>query len=240
MTERNLRLTLRSTFTALFAALICVGCLISIPLPGGVPISVQNMFSILAGCTLGGIQGAGAVGLFIVLGAIGLPVFSGAVGGMAILIGPTGGYIWGYFLGALVAGLILGTPHTFEKKFQVAHWLKIALAAFLGYLIVYIPGVPWFRHVVLSNPENNLNSVLTPLSTTGQLKQVLAWTVIPFIPGDLIKLIITVPLAATLRPILARYLYSDEKTEEAELIAAMKAKKERMDAIASKFNGESK
>ena len=68
--------TLRSTFTVLFAALICLGCFISIPI-GPVPITIQNMFAILAACILGGLNGAGAVGIFIVLGTIGLPVFSG-------------------------------------------------------------------------------------------------------------------------------------------------------------------
>ena len=76
----------RSAFTAVFAALICIGCVISIPVPGTVvPIAIQNLFCILAGLILGSVQGAGAVGLFLILGGIGVPVFSGAREDMAAL-----------------------------------------------------------------------------------------------------------------------------------------------------------
>ncbi len=210
MKDRSFRMILRSTFTAVFAAIICVGCLVAIPTPGGVPIAVQNMFCILAGGILGGIQGAGAVGLFMILGAIGLPVFAGAHGGMACLIGPTGGYIWGYFLAALAIGLILGTPHTFEKKFNIMMWLKIAIAALLAYVIVYVPGIPWFIHV-MKEQGKDVN-----------FAKALSWTCIPFIPGDLIKLFITIPLVAVLRPIAARYLYPNDKKEEEELLNSLK------------------
>ena len=222
VTKNNL---IRSTFTALFAALICVGCIISIPMPSGVPITVQNMFSILSGVLLGGIQGAGAVGIFIVLGAVGLPVYSGAVGGINILVGPTGGYIWGYFLGALISGIIVGTPHVEEKKFKISTWIRIAIATVIGYLIVYIPGVPWFRHIVLSNPENSLHNILSGLSVKDQFTKVLGWTVLPYLPGDIIKIIITIPLAAILRPVAARYLYPNDKKEEEELIEKIKNRK---------------
>ena len=94
--------TLKSVFTALFAALICAGSVIAIP-AGPVPIVLQNAFAVLAGLLLGPIQGAGAVGLFLIAGALGLPVFSGGKGGFAVFAGPTGGYLAGYFFAALVA-----------------------------------------------------------------------------------------------------------------------------------------
>ena len=215
MKEQNFKKLLRGTFTAAFAAIICVGCLISIPTPGGVPIAVQNMFCMLAGGILGGIQGAGSVGLFIILGGIGLPVFAGAHGGFAILTGPTGGYIWGYFLGALVEGLILGTPHKFEKKFNIWMWVKIALACLLGYVIVYLPGIPWFMHVMKEK------------GSSVSLMQALQWTFIPFIPGDLLKFLVSVPLIAVLRPVAARFLYADDKKEEQELIESLKANSDK-------------
>ena len=224
VTKNNI---LRSTFTALFAALICIGAVISIPLPSGVPITVQNMFCILSGCILGGIQGAGATGLFIILGILGVPVFSGAVGGMGVFVGPTGGYIWGYFIGALVAGIIMGTPHVEEKKFRASTWLRLFLAALAGYAMVYLPGVPWFRHIVLTNPDNKLHNILAGMSLKDQFFKVLSWTVIPYLPGDLIKLIITVPLSAVLRPVAARYLYPDDEKEEAELMERLRAKKQK-------------
>ena len=205
----------RSAFTALFAALICVGCVVSIPVPGTtVPIAVQNLFAILAGLILGGIQGAGAVGLFIVLGGIGIPVFSGARGGFGVLFGPTGGYIWGYFFGALVAGLIVGKPSIQEKKFKLSMWIKIAVASFIGFLIVYVPGIPWFMFQMAKKGS--------PVT----FQKALALTFTPYIAGDLLKWVVSIPLAAVLRPVAARFLYPADEKEEAELIEQLKKTKE--------------
>lgn len=200
----------RSTFTALFAAIICIGCFISIPLPGGVPITIQNLFAILAGLVLGGIQGAGAVGLFIILGAIGVPVFSGGKSGFAHLVGQTGGFIWGYFLAALIAGFIAGTPRTSEKKFKLSKWIILTIAALVGFVINYVVGIPWFIHVMTGKGK-----FLT-------LSKALEYTLIPFIPGDTIKFIVSIPLAAIIRPIVARYLYPDDRKEAEELINDLK------------------
>ena len=213
MKEHTLRTILRSTFTALFAALICAGCFISIPVPGSaLPIAVQNMLCMLAGGILGGIHGAGAVGLFIILGVMGLPVFSGGHKGFSWLAGPTGGYLWGYFIGALLVGLILGTPHVSEKKFSIMMWIKIALASLLGYAVVYAPGIPWFMH--LMKGQGN------PVS----FERALRLMFIPFIPGDVIKLIATVPLVAVLRPAAARFLYPAEEKELREMLDDLKAR----------------
>ena len=219
---------LRTTFTALFAALICIGCFISIPLPGGVPITVQNLFAMLAALILGGVQGAGSVGLFIILGIIGVPVFSGLKGGWAVFVGPTGGFIWGYFLAALVAGLIVGTPHTFEKRFGIKMWLRIILASLAGFALIYAPGIPWFIHVMAEKGK--------PQTVSAALNA----TLIPFIPGDTIKFIISIPLAAVLRPIAARYLYPDDEQELQEIMEEMKTRKAVHEKIVGKFKGDGK
>ena len=87
------------TLTALFAALIAAGTFISIPLPfSPVPIVLQNLFTVLAGLILGPALGAAAVALYLAAGIIGAPVFAGATGGIVRLIGPTGGFLIGYFL----------------------------------------------------------------------------------------------------------------------------------------------
>ena len=78
-------------FVAVFAALISIGCVIAIPLPGGVPITVQNLFCILAGGILGTYYGSLSVFTWMILGAVGIPVFANAHGGLAIILGPTGG-----------------------------------------------------------------------------------------------------------------------------------------------------
>lgn len=186
-------ISLRSLFVALFAALISVGCLIAIPVgPGGIPIVLQNMIAVLAACLLGNIHGAASVGLFLIAGALGLPVFAGGRGGFAHILGPTGGFLTGYFLGALATGLIAGRPSVSEKKIQIKNVLRLTAAVFAGFIIIYIPGVIQFMH-------------LKQTSFAGTM----AGCVIPFLPGDLIKCIITIPLAVKLRPVIAQYLFSE-------------------------------
>lgn len=182
--------TVQSVFTALFAALIVAGAFISIPAgPLGVSIVLQNMICILSGCVLGGIQGAASVGLFLMAGAIGLPVFAGGKGGFAVLFSPVGGFYYGYFLGALVAGIIVGKPKLSDKKITISYALRIALAAFLGFVILYLPAIPW------------------AMSKTGKsFAAIFAGYVAPFLIGDFIKMCATIALSLFLRPVAARYL----------------------------------
>ena len=109
---------LRTTFIALFAAIICVGCFIKIPL-GLIPVVLQNMLCILCAVLLGGIWAGAPTALFLTEGLIGLPVYSGGSGGLAVWLGPTGGFLPGYFLGAVAAGFIAGRPSVEEKKLSV-------------------------------------------------------------------------------------------------------------------------
>jgi biotin transport system substrate-specific component len=178
----------KSVFTALFAALICAGAVIAIPI-GPVPIVLQNAFAILAGLLLGPIQGAGAVGLFLIAGALGLPVFSGGKGGLAVISGPTGGYLIGYFLGALVAGFALQRAPKTEKMAALPFVISATIA---GFICIYIPGVFGLKKA--------LGLTLADALTKG---------LIPFIIGDAIKIIALIPITVQLRPIVARYLSPD-------------------------------
>ncbi len=196
--------TLKSVFVSLFAALICAGCFISIPLPGLVPITLQNMFAIMAGTILGGVQGAGAVGLFLILGCIGVPVFSGMHGGIGVLTGPTGGFLIGYFLAALAAGLILGNPTLSEDRKNPKFIIKVILAVIIAFVLNYLPGIPWFISVMTNRGKD--------MALSGALKACL----IPFIPGDVIKMIVTIILTLTLRPVIARYFTGDQISQETQ------------------------
>lgn len=180
---------LKAVFTALFAALIVVSAFISIPLPGSpVPIVLQNMMPVLAAALLGGVQGAGAAGLFLLAGSLGLPVFAGGRGGMAIILGPTGGFLIGYFLAAAAAGFYIGKPSPEQKT--PLH--KIIIGTLLGFVLIYIPGIAQF------------------IKITGKgLTEALSLACLPFLPGDGLKAVLTVVLAAKLRPVIARYLYKD-------------------------------
>ena len=195
MTDSKTKHTmLLSVFTALFAALIAVSGFIAIPLPGSpVPIVLQNMMPILAAALLGGIQGAGAAGLFLLAGIAGLPVFSGGHSGMARLLGPTGGFLIGYFIAAAVTGFYIGRPSIAGK----APLIKIISGCLLGFVILYVPGIAQFMKV-----------------TGKTLGQSLAVACIPFLPGDALKAVLAIFLAAKLRPVIARYLHKEPNTDE--------------------------
>ena len=99
---------LQSTvYASLFAALIACGAYLAIPIPiSPVPIVLQNLFVLLAGLLLGGRWGLASVGIYLLAGAVGLPVFTGGKGGVAHFFGPTGGYLVGFAASVFVAGLI--------------------------------------------------------------------------------------------------------------------------------------
>ncbi len=102
----------RFVWIPVFSALIAVSALFPIPI-GPVPISMQTFFVLLAGLLLGPRAAGAAVLLYIGAGCLGLPVFSGGKGGIAVLWGPTGGYLWGFALSAVIAGCVRKTTSFF-------------------------------------------------------------------------------------------------------------------------------
>lgn len=222
MTDRNKTSLTRTLFTLIFTALMCLSCFFSFQLTEQIPITLQNFFCILAGLILGGTQGSGATGLFLILGALGLPVFAGARGGWEVFTGATGGYLWGYFPASLVSGLIAGTPHVFEKNFDIKTWIRIALASLSGFAIVYLTGIPWFIHFMKESGR------------TYSLSQAMSLGFTPFASIDIIKLILSIPLAALLRPLAAKHLYPDDEKELEELMEGLKKRKKFMDRITGK------
>ncbi len=107
-------------FTALLAAVICAVSPWTIPL-GPIPLSLASLGVYLAACVLDCKHGVAAVVAYVVIGGVGLPVFSGARGGFGALVGPTGGYIIGYILLALAEGLIIDL---FAKEKRI--WLTLS------------------------------------------------------------------------------------------------------------------
>jgi biotin transport system substrate-specific component len=174
------------TFTALFAALTAAGTFISVPLPfSPVPVVLQNFFALLSGLIMGPLLGSAAVGLYLLAGAIGAPVFAGAAGGFVRFFGPTGGFLIGYFLAALTAGLIAGRPRPEIKTPR----RRIVLAVLAGFLIVYVPGVVRLKFAI-DKPWD----------------AAMAAGFIPFIIGDLIKGAAAVIIAPRLRRIAGEHL----------------------------------
>lgn len=182
----NRRSLARLSLTALFAALTAAGTFISIPLPfTPVPIVLQNMFALLAGLTLGPAAGGAAVGLYLLAGAIGLPVFAGASGGFLHFLGPTGGFLFGYLLSAILAGLIAGAPRAGVKT---PMW-RLALAAAAGALAVYIPGILQLKAALEASWIEAIAAGFTP-----------------FIAGDAVKTVIAALAAQGLRKSAANAL----------------------------------
>ena len=170
-------------FTAIAAAIICVAAPFSVPLPGLVPISLATFAVYLAGGLLGPKRGSIAVVIYILIGAVGLPVFSGFSGGFAKLLGVTGGYIIGYIPCALLTGI-------FADMNTKKHWsMPVGMA--LGTIACYAFGTAWFM-----------------IATGTPFLAALASCVVPFLVGDAIKIVaacaVTVPLKSRLEGILAK------------------------------------
>ena len=165
--------------TAVMAALICVAGPLSIFI-GPIPLTLSNFAVYLAAAVLGSKRGTLAVALFLLIGLIGMPVFSGFTGGLQKLIGVTGGYLIGYLPGAWIGGLAVKPGQTQPDK----KW-RLPLCLVLGTLVIYILGTIWF---VLQTG----NAVLAALSLC----------VLPFLPGDAIKIVAATLLAWPVRKAL--------------------------------------
>ncbi len=164
-------------YIALFAVLIAICSWISIQTT--VPFTLQTMGVFLAVSILGGKRGTLSVLVYILLGAIGLPVFSGFAAGAGVLLGNTGGYIIGFLFSALV---MWGIEHLFGNGFVVQ-----LISMLVGLLVCYAFGTAWF--MVLYTRANG------PVS----LAAVLGWCVIPFIIPDLIKIAIALAVSTRVR-----------------------------------------
>jgi len=166
-----------TVLASLMAALTAVGAYLQIPI-GPVPIVLSTLFVLLSGLLLGSRWGLISMGLYLLIGAIGFPIFAGGKGGFAHFFGPTGGYLFGYALSAWITGLI-------SERSPVS-WVQI-LAISFGSVAIYAVGVPWLKTVAgLSWPKAILVGML------------------PFLVGDGIKGAAAFILARSARPILNR------------------------------------
>lgn len=167
-------------YIAVFTALLAVCAWISVPMPWGVSYTLQTMGVFLAVGVLGGKRGTLAVLVYLLLGAVGVPVFSGFRGGAAALLGTTGGYIAGFLFSALVMWVM---ERLLGKKLTV-----LALSMVVGLAVCYAFGTAWYM------------IVYTQSSGPVALGTVLGWCVTPFILPDLVKIALALLLTARLRP----------------------------------------
>jgi biotin transport system substrate-specific component len=173
---KNSAISLRGMiYASLFGAGTTAGAYIIIPLPP-VPITLQTLFVGLAGALLGARLGALSQVIYLLIGIIGLPVFNGGKAGLGVLLGPTGGYLIGFVAGAWVIGALVNL-----KKSPGFAWTVAALVA--GTLVVYLLGVAQL-------------CVVAKLS----LNKAIAVGVLPFLIGDLVKILATAFVVQKIRP----------------------------------------
>jgi len=161
MLKINIR---QMTLVSLFAALTAVGAFISIPFYP-VPLTLQTLFTLLAAMTLGSVMGASSQIIYVLLGLIGLPVFAGFKAGIGILFGPTGGFLFGFIFSAYIIGKLI----ELKKEKNIFYYF---LAGFLGIVIIYFIGV-----------------IQLALVTGIGIKRALLIGALPFLPGDILKII---------------------------------------------------
>jgi biotin transport system substrate-specific component len=166
----------------MFAALIGVMGYVSVPIPiSPVPISGQTLVIMLIGLLLTPKQAFYSVATWILVGVAGAPVFSGGRAGISVLASPSGGYIAGFLVGAVVISVLKG---------REANLVKMYVSALIGgILVIYACGVPFM-------------AMLLEMDMATALKA----GAIPFLIGDIIKVVISVNLAYALRKRLSGYL----------------------------------
>lgn len=170
--------TLRLVFCALFAALTAVFSQISIPIEP-VPVNLAMLSVFVAGGVLGTKYGAVSQAVFVLMGAAGLPVFAQLSGGLGVMAGPTGGYLAGYVAAAFTVGFFCDR---FGRRLPV-----LLLSMALGLALCYALGTAWFVWVSKTD-----------------LISALGLCVVPFLPGDALKIAAAVAAVPRLRRIWVR------------------------------------
>ncbi|MBE0466188.1 MAG: biotin transporter BioY [Candidatus Desulforudis sp.] len=175
----ELSLPKKLALAVVFAALLALAAQIRLPVPWSpVPVTGQTFVVLLAGVLLGRSWGGFSVGLYVGAGVLGAPVFAGMAGGLAYLAGPTGGYLVGFVLAAMFVGYAV-------RRFT---WLRgiIGLAAlmlFADFVILFGPGLLYLGYL-----------------TGATLSEVLWMGLIPFIVGDVTKVLAAAAIASVLLP----------------------------------------
>ena len=161
------------------AALMAICSWISIP--AAVPFTMQTFGVFLSVGLLGGKRGTAAVLIYLLLGAVGLPVFSGFTGGIGHMLGPTGGYMIGFVFSALLMWLI--------ERLRGRSIKTLVLSMIAGLIICYAFGTAWF--MVVYAKESGSIGLMTALT----------WCVLPYVIPDAAKIALAAVLTRRLRPL---------------------------------------
>ena len=174
--------TIQMAEIALMSAVLCVISPFTIPVPASpVPLSLALFAVYLAAVLLGAKRGALSVLVYLLLGMVGLPVFSGFSGGFGILAGPTGGYLVGYIPCALLIGYLV------ERKGSRTVWNVGAMV--LGTIVCYLLGTLWF---------------LVMMEGTYTIKQALFVCAVPYLLFDVVKIGLAGSISVPVRRMLKK------------------------------------
>ncbi|MBO5333506.1 MAG: biotin transporter BioY [Clostridia bacterium] len=182
MKRRNLIVTL--TLSALFCTLICVGSFIRIPMPNMMPMTLQTFFVLLTAHVLPLKASTLAIGVYIVLGLIGLPIFSGG-GGLGYVLMPNFGFVIGFFISSVIICVLTQKL----KNRKLWHYIIISL---LGITIIYIIGLIYFAFI--TNVYNNNYSAIWFIQTA----------FLPFLPKELICIVLASISACKIGPYITK------------------------------------
>lgn len=185
--------TVWMTEVALMAAVLCVLAPFSIPI-GEIPITLATFAVYLTAAILGSKKGTASVLIYLLIGMVGVPVFSNFTGGAAKLAGPTGGYLIGYLPCAFLIGFLMEREWKSTKSLKgtvpTAFELVRSVAAMvLGTLVCYLFGTAWFMY---------------QMSATYTVAQAIAICVIPYLAFDMVKIILASAIAVPIRKLLKR------------------------------------
>ena len=169
------------TMVAVMAALICIAGPLTVPL-GPIPLSLANFAVYLTAAVLGAKFGPLAVAIYLLLGMVGVPVFSGFSGGVQKLLGPTGGYLIGDLPCAFITGLGVKPGETSPER----KW-RLPVCMVLGAVVLYVLGTAWFM-----------------VQSGNSLAASLGMCVTPFLPADVIKIVAACLLAWPIRKAVYR------------------------------------
>ena len=178
--------TTRLVLCALFAALIAVGAFIKIPIPY-IPLTLQTLFTMLAGLILGKKLGAASVLVYLALGLVGLPVFTQGGGPMYVLK-PTFGYLIGFAVGTYVTGAI-------ANRKEDPTFFRLVGANLAGLALIYLFGMVYYFMISHLYLGTNI--------TIGNL---FLYCFLATIPGDFISCLVAAIIAKRLRPITRKYV----------------------------------
>lgn len=175
---KQTRLTVKDmAWCGICAALLALSAWISIPMPQ-VSFTMQSFAVFFALGLLGGRRGSISIGIYILMGAVGLPVFSGFRGGLGVILGVTGGYIWGFLLAGPVYWAITAL---------LGQGFKVRLGAMiLGMILCYSCGTWWYLQVY-----------------GGTFQAVLLVCVVPYLIPDGIKILLALSLAHRLKKVIS-------------------------------------